>query len=205
MIYGEAETGKSTIALQCAMNCAVQGYKTLYIDCDGMFSAKRLSQIAAAKFGSIAELVILMKPSDFREQTFVLDQLAHYLTTSFGLVIVDTVTSLYSAEIAQSPEKAFELNRELNKQLASVAQSSKIHKVTVLMLSQVRTAFKEQHVSIEPVATRVLKFWADTIICMKPTEDRRIVKAVLEKSPAEAYPSTCYLKVEESGLHDCSK
>jgi len=205
LIYGEPETGKTTLALQCAINCARQGYKTLFVDCDGTFSAIRLAQIAGDQFKKIAELIILMKPNNFREQALVIDQLADYLTKSFGLLVIDTVTSLYRVQVAESPEKTFELNRELNRQLALLAQTAKIQKIAVLIISQVRTVFNETCVSIEPVATRVLKFWADTIIEMKPTENPRIIKAILEKNPRKEKAfqhMACLLKIEETGMHE---
>jgi len=80
LIYGEPETGKTTLAIQCAINCAGQGYKTLFVDCDSTFSTRRLSQIASERFKEVAELIILMKPNNFREQTLVIDQLTDYIT-----------------------------------------------------------------------------------------------------------------------------
>ncbi|MEM2766909.1 MAG: ATPase domain-containing protein, partial [Candidatus Bathyarchaeia archaeon] len=68
LIYGEAETAKTTLVMQCAVNCAELGYKTLFVDCDGTFSARRLSQIARENFKKVAELIILAKPKDFKEQ-----------------------------------------------------------------------------------------------------------------------------------------
>jgi RecA/RadA recombinase len=203
LVYGEAETGKSTFALQCAVNCAGLGYKTLYIDCDGMFSAKRLSQIASEKFEEAADLIILMKPTSFEEQATIVDRLASYVSGSFGLVAVDTITSLYRLEVSRYPSKAFKLNRELNTQLASLAQVARIQRIAVLAVSQVRTAFKEDHVSIEPVATRVLKFWTDTVINMKPTENPQTVKAIFEKAPFGTLPQTYNLRLEETGIHEC--
>jgi DNA repair protein RadB len=202
LVYGEEETGKTTFALQCAANCARQGFKTLFIDCDSTFYAKRLSQIASEGFEKIAEQIILTRPTDFREQTMIIDHLSDYVTKTFGLVVIDTITSLYRAKVSESPGKAFELNRELNRQLGSLAQFVKIQKIAILMNSQVRTAFKEETVSIEPVAERVLKFWADTIIWLKPTENPQIIKAILEKSPAKAQPAMCHLRIEESGLRE---
>jgi RecA/RadA recombinase len=204
LIYGEAETGKTVLAMQCAVNCAKQGYKTLFVDCDGTFSAKRLSQVASEKFEEIAEFIILMRPSDFREQTMLIDRLTDYVTKNFGLVVFDTITSLYRVRVAESPEKTFELNRELNRQLASLAQIAKTQKVVILMVSQVRTAFKEDHVSIEPVATRVLKFWADTIINMNPTETSGTIKMILEKTPAKAQPTICRLRIDGLGISEYS-
>jgi len=202
LIYGDAETGKTTLAMQCAVNCAKQRYKTLFLDCDGTFSARRLSQIASEDFKQIAELIILMKPNNFREQTIAIDQLTEYLTKSFELVVVDTITSLYRVKVAESPEKTFELNRELNRQMALLAQIAKTKKIAVLVTSQVRSVFNETYVSVEPVATRVLKFWADVIIAMKPTEDSRTIKTVLEKSPKKVQPLSFHLRINETGMHE---
>jgi DNA repair protein RadB len=202
LIYGEAETGKTTLTMQCAANCARQNHKILFIDCDGTFSARRMSQIAQDNFKEIVELMILMKPNDFREQTIVIDQLPEYLTKSFGLVVVDTITSLYRVRVAESPSRTIELNRELNRQMALLAQIAKTQKITIMVTSQVRSVFNEANVSIEPVATRVLKFWADLIIAMKPTESPQIIKTVLEKSLIHAQPATCNLKIEETGIHE---
>ena len=202
LIYGEPETGKTTLAIQCAINCAGQGYKTLFVDCDSTFSTRRLSQIASERFKEVAELIILMKPNNFREQTLVIDQLTDYITKNFGLVIIDTITTLYRVEIAEFPEKAFELNRELNRQMALLAQIAKTQKIAILMTSQVRSVFNDVHVSIEPVATRVTKFWADTIIIMKPTENPEIIQAILEKGSKRPQPLACHLKIEETGIHE---
>jgi len=204
LIYGEPETGKTTLAMQCTVNCAMQNHKTLFIDCDNTFSAKRLSQVASGKFDEIAELVILIKPNDFREQTALIDRLSEYIAKNFGLVVIDTITSLYRLKVAETSGKAFGLNRELNRQMAILAQTAKIQKIPVVVTSQVRSVFNDARVSVAPVATRVLKFWADTIIAMKPTENPQIIRAVLEKTPKRAKEVTCHLRIEETGIHDYS-
>jgi DNA repair protein RadB len=202
LFYGEAETGKTTLAMQLTVNCALQGYKTLFIDCDGTFSPRRLSQIASENFKDVAEQAILMKPNTFREQAVVIDKLPEYITKNFGLVVMDTLTSLYRAEIAEHPNRAFELNRELNRQMALLAQIAKTRKIAVIITSQVRSVFDEAYVSIEPVGTRVLKFWADLIIALRPTENPQVIRAVLEKSQKGTQPITFQLKIEERGIHD---
>lgn len=199
LIYGEAETGKTTLASQCVVNCAKQGSKILFIDCDGTFSAKRLSQIASERFDEIAESVILMRPENFQQQAMIINKLGDYITGNFGLVVIDTINSLYRAQIAES-SKTFSLNRELNKQLATLAQLARTKKIVILVLSQVRTAFREEHAGIEPVATRVLKFWGDTIINLMPTETPRLIKAILEKNSPQAQPIICYLSISASGI-----
>ena len=202
LIYGEPETGKTTLAMQCTVNCAMQGYKTLFVDCDNTFSAQRLAQVASGKFEEIADLIILIRPADFGEQTAVIDSLQEYTAKNFGLVVIDTFNSLYRAKVAESSGKAFGLNRELNRQLAVLAQTAKTQKTPIIITSQVRSVFNETYVSVAPVATRVLKFWADTIIAMKPAENPQTIKAVIEKKGEKAQEATCYLKIDETGIHD---
>ncbi|MEM3874473.1 MAG: AAA family ATPase [Candidatus Bathyarchaeia archaeon] len=200
LIYGEAETAKTTLAIQCAVGCAKQGCKTFFVDCDGTFSARRLSQIASGDTEKVAELIILARPKSFKEQALVIDQLANYITKGFGLVVIDTATFLYRMEVAENPEKTFELNRELNRQMALLAQTAKTQKVAVLVLSQVRSVFDEAYVDVEPVATRVLKFWANTIIAMKPTENPKVVRITIEKKGKMTESFSCCLKISEKGL-----
>jgi DNA repair and recombination protein RadB len=202
LIYGEPETGKTTLAMQCAVNCAMQNLKTLFVDCDNTFSPKRLAQVASGKFEEIADLIILIKPEDFREQTAVIDRISEYTAKNFGLVVIDTLNSLYRAKVAESSEKAFGLNRELNRQMAILAQTAKTQKIPMIITSQVHSVFNETYVTVAPVATRVLKFWADTIIAMKPTENPQTIKAVLEKTHEKAQEATCHLRIDETGIHD---
>jgi DNA repair protein RadB len=204
LVYGEPETGKTTFAMQCAFHCATQNQKVLYIDCDNTFYAKRLAQISGDKFDDVAERIILVKPKDFREQTAVVDQIQDYATSNVGLIIIDTFTSLYSAKVSETPlkSKGFGFNRELNRQLALLAQIVKIRKIPVLITSQVRSVLSDENASVRPVATRVLKFWADTIIALKPTDNPKTIKAVLEKTREVEQGKMCYVQIGEKGIQD---
>jgi DNA repair and recombination protein RadB len=202
LIYGEPETGKTTLAMQCAVNCAMQNLKTLFVDCDNTFSPKRLAQVASGKFEEIADRIILIRPNDFREQTAVVDRISEYTAKNFGLAVIDTLTSLYRVKVAETSGKAFGPNRELNRQMAILSQTAKTQKIPVIITSQVRSVFDDSYVSVAPVATRVLKFWADTIIAMKPTENPQTIKAVLEKTHEKAQEAPCHLRIDETGIHD---
>jgi RecA/RadA recombinase len=202
LIYGEPETGKSTLAMQCAVNCAAQELKVLYVDTENAFSAKRLSQLAGERFDMIAERIMLVKPKDFREQTALVDSIQDYIGKGFGLLVIDTFTALYAAKVAQTSGKAFGVNRELNRQLAILAQTTKVTKIPIVITSQVRTVPAEENPIVRPVATRVLKFWADTIIALKPTEYFKTLKAVAEKAHEKEVEETCYVQIGESGIHD---
>ena len=202
LIYGEPETGKTTLAMQCAVSCGLQNYKTLFVDCDNTFSTKRLSQLSGEKFDRIADQIILIKPKDFKEQTAVIDRIQEYTAKNFGLIIIDTFTSLYGAKVSETSGKAFSVNRELNRQLAILAQTAKIRKIPVIITSQVRAVFDEQTGTVAPVANRVLKFWTDTVIALKPTMYPQTIMAVLEQTRENPKESTCYVQIGETGISD---
>jgi DNA repair protein RadB len=202
LVYGEAETGKTTLAIQCAANCARVGYKTIYLDSESTFSAKRLTQIAAGNIIEIAPYVILARPVSFREQSAILGKLDSYLTEKVGLIVVDTITSLYSAELGEESKSTFKLNRELNKQMAYLAQIVKTRKIATLITSQVRSVFTPNEIDFEPVARRVMKFWSNVIISLKLTQQDSVVRAVLEKHPRRLQPKSCLLRIVEEGIRD---
>jgi len=202
LVYGEAETGKTCLAIQCAVNAARLGRKTIFIDSEGTFPSKRLSQIAHYDLKKVSPMITLVKPSTFREQSLVIDRLEEYLTSAVSLVIIDTITSLYRAEMSEEKETTFELNRELGRQLACLAQIAKTKRVAALITSQVRSTFIEGSGEIEPVATRVLRFWADSVLNLRPTSQRTALKAVLEKHSEHKCPVECYLSIEEAGVCD---
>jgi DNA repair protein RadB len=201
LVYGEAETGKTSLAIQCAVNTARIGYKAIFVDSDDTFSPVRLSQIAYKDIDEVAPSITLVKPTTFQEQASAIDRLDEYLMKNMGLVVVDTLTSLYRAELGE-PKRTFTLNRELGRQVACLAQIAKTRKVAVLVNSQVRNVFLEGVVKTEPVATRVLKFWADIVLNLKHTGQSRIMKAVLEKHPERKRPISCYFIIGETGIRD---
>ncbi len=201
LIYGEAETGKSSLAVQCAVNTARMGHKTIFIDSDGTFSPMRLSQIAGHDSEKVSPLITLVKPTTFEEQAVAIDSLESYMTKAVGLVVVDTVTSLYRVELGNA-KKTFKLNRELHRQIAGLAQVAKTLEIAALIISQVRSVFTNAHMNEEPVATRVLRFWSDIVLNIKPTSRSYVMKAFLEKHPKRKRPMSCYFSIESSGICD---
>ena len=202
LLYGEAETGKTTLAIQCAVNCARMDYKTIFIDCDGNFSPKRMVQIAQDDFSALAPQVILMKPENFEQQAAVVERLNEYIGERVGLVVVDTVTSLYRERLENDMKSNFTLNRELNRQMAILAQITRTRRISSLVASQVRSVVFEAEELIQPVATRVLRFWADVTVTLQPTSRPAVTRAVVEAQLAKRRSKPVLLEIGERGLRD---
>ena len=201
LVYGEAETGKTSLAVQCAVTCARRGIKSLFIDTDGTFSYERLSQIAEYDYEKISPLMIIMRPTTFHEQSQSLDHLEKIITNKFGLIVVDTVTSLYRAELDDT-KKTYAANRELNRQLAVLKQIAKTRNVAVLVISQVRSVPFGDSVKTKPVATRVLKYWSDVILDIRQSGQTRVIRVLREKHPTIKGTGYVHVKIERSGIAD---
>jgi DNA repair and recombination protein RadB len=201
LIYGEAETGKSSFAIQCAVNCARRGFKSLFIDADGTFSSERLSQIGEYDYEKISPFIIIMKPTTFQEQVKTFDNLEKIITKKFGLIVVDTITSLYRLEV-DDPKEAYASNRELNRQLAILTQIAKTCGIAALVISQVRSVPVGEGIDVRPVATRVLNYWSDVVLDLQQTSQTRVIKALREKHPKIKGNGFCYVKIERAGIND---
>jgi RecA/RadA recombinase len=202
LLYGEPGTGKTSLSIQCAVNCARMGYKAFFIDCDNGFLSRRMEQVAPEDCEDIASRIILMRPEDFEQQATVIDKLNDYISDETGLVIIDTVTSLYRERLGAGIKETFALNRELNRQMGRLAQTIKTRETAGLVVSQVRSVILGEQGAVQPVATRVLHFWSDTIVFLEPTSQGKLVKAIVEKHRERKRIRPILLEIEERGLCD---
>jgi len=205
LVYGEATTGKTTLAIQTSIECVRKNFKVVYVDADQSFSHQRLSQLAPSDATELGRRIIIFLPETFSDQSSVIEDLENYLTKATKLIIVDTVTSLYRASLG-SAERTFTLNRELSRQIAYLAEIALKHHVCVMLTSQVHSSVDEQGWRIEPVARRILFHWPKVKLLLKPTAKAYVKEAVLEhpRSSAEG-AARCYYTLTERGLEEVSR
>lgn len=201
LLYGEATTGKTTMAMQTSVECARRGLKVLYVDADHSFSHQRLSQIAYMDLKDLGPNIVIFLPETFREQTSLVESFESYMTRQVGLVVVDTVSSLYRVS-GNFPQRVFTLNRELNRQLAYLADLAAKHGVAVLITSQVHSLV-DMDGGVEPVARRILFYWPKLILNLKKTIKTNVKEAILERYfSKEGSSSHCYFLLTEKGIED---
>lgn len=202
LVYGEASTGKTTLAMQCAIECARRNLKTLYIDADRSFSHNRLAQLSGNSLKEIGENIVVFTPETFSEQVSLVERIGSFVTDSTGLLVVDTVTSLYRSALG-SQERVFAQNRELNRQMAYLAELASMKPVAMLLTSQVHAHPSRDEYQIEPVAKRILTYWSEVVLRLTSTANSAIKKAQLERYPSPNTSNTsCVFKITERGLEE---
>lgn len=200
LIYGETSTGKTTFAIQCAVNFAKKGLRTLFIDADNTFSPNRLSQIVTDNLTLIAPLILILKPQTFREQATIIQNLPNYNLNTISLIVIDTITNLYQMEFATT-EKIITLNMELNWQLAHLNELTKSFNIKLLLISHVHSLVQDNiEERTEPLAHRVLKHWSKTIINLENMTEPAIKKATVKKGEIKLKDNSCFYTISGKGI-----
>ena len=129
-IYGESGSGKSQLCFTLCANISKYAAKTLFIDTVGTFRPERIMEIAGSQLA-------LEKIAYVRAYTTI-DQInatKKILKVQPTLVIVDSLTSLFSTEYA-GPER----HRALMKHLHELALLATCSGCAIVVTNMVRTA-----------------------------------------------------------------
>jgi RecA/RadA recombinase len=200
LVYGEAATGKTTTVIQVATAAAKEGLKVIYIDSDHSFTQQRFNQIAGNRSRELSELINLFLPETFSEQRKIVESLENYVTPSLGIVIVDSVSSLYRAAFSEQAS-IFSLNRDLSGQLAYLSELAGKHSIACILTSQVHARLKPPVADIEPVARRTLFHFPRLILRLRNTPKPSVKEFVLERiDGVDSEKSSCLVVLRDAGL-----
>ena len=199
LFYGEAATGKTTVAIQAALAAAMKGLKVLFVDCDSSFTQQRFCQIGGNDARSLSERIILFFPETFEEQRLLVESLDNYMTPNLGLVVIDSMSTLYRAAFPKA-DSIFNLNRDLTRQLAYLADLTLSKSIACLITSQVHARLKPLGDKVEPVARRALLHFPRTIVRIRSSSDTRVKEFVLERLQGVNIERQCLLAITASGL-----
>ena len=200
LLYGEAATGKTTICIQASTSVATRGQKALFIDSDNSFTQQRFHQIAGDNSHSLSELIMLFFPDTFEEQRMLVESLNNYVTPRLGLVVIDSMSTLYRAAFPKTGS-VFNLNRDLTRQLAYLADLTRSKKIACVITSQVHARLKPMGNQIEPVARRAIFHFPSTIIRIRNTPNPTVREFALERlKGADTRDGRCFLTLTERGF-----
>ena len=180
LVYGEPATGKTTVCIQVAVSIATQGLKVIFIDSDNSFTQQRYDQIAGHTSRSLSELIMLFFPETFEKQRILVESLNNYITPQSGIVIIDSMSTLYRAAFSKA-ESVFDLNRDLTRQLAYLAELTRSKEIACLITSQVHARLNTIGNQVEPVARRAVTHFPSSIIRIRNTPNPKLREFALER------------------------
>lgn len=92
-IYGESGSGKSQLCFTLCANCASEGGAAIFVDTAGTFRPERVVEISGSR--SALEKIMFVRALNTLDQSNAIRKI---LDTGPQLVVVDTLTSLFSVE-----------------------------------------------------------------------------------------------------------
>lgn len=129
-IYGESGSGKSQLCFTLCANCVKDGGRAVFIDTAGTFRPERIVEISGSP--DALEKITFVRALNTLDQINAINRV---LDISPQLVVVDTLTSLFSAEYS-GPARHLAVMKHLH-QLALFAINSDC---AVVVTNMVRTA-----------------------------------------------------------------
>jgi DNA repair protein RadB len=199
LIYGDASSGKTTLCISVVSNhLEVNDWsKVYYIDSDGKLSHTRLTQVMNNR--KDLERLIVWTPENFQEQARIIESLQNLVLNGDIATIIDSISGKYRLE-AGAPDKTFIANKALNRQLGFLSEFAKSKSSAVIVTGQVHSVLDPDPSKIEPVAQRLLRYWADVIVKLESTSIPGIRQAVLEKPGVQ--PQACRFRLTDSGIEE---
>lgn len=197
--YGAAGSGKTNIALQCAVSCIRKGQKAMYLDAEGGFSIERFIQMNG-KAG--LENLILSEPKTFEEQDSMINNIERELKLEkdIGLIIVDSIVALYRLDLHR--ERIQEVNRILSRQFATLSKIARENKIPVIVTNQVYSDFDSGN--LELVGRDIPKYFSKCLVFLEKIGTGRR-KATLMKHRSRPEGISAEFEIQNGGLFDTSK
>ncbi len=199
-IYGPAGSGKTTLAILCAITITRLGKKVIYIDTEGGFSVERLMQICSSinlDHKRILEKIIFLKPTTFEEQKQNFEKLKDMITDKIGLVVVDTIAMLYRLEIGKTKD-VHDINRELGRQISFLSEITRKKNIPVLITNQVYADFEAKD-RINIVGGDIVKYGSKCLIELQitPSGNRRLI---IKKHRSISEEKEILFKIVDGGI-----
>mgnify|MGYP001412430791 CR=1 FL=1 len=174
VIYGGPGTGKTNFCSVVAVSQAKKGNKVIFVDTEGGFSTERIKQLAPENHEDVLKNILMLKPTNFKEQEKDFDKLEKHLKDQISLIIVDSITILYRLDFAEARQKSKaeiqRINSELIRQIKTLAVIARKRNIPVIVTTQVYKWEDSQNI----VGGDILKYWGKCLIELENDKGRRI-------------------------------
>ncbi|MGM5482831.1 MAG: DNA repair and recombination protein RadB [Nanobdellota archaeon] len=187
-IYGPGASGKTTAGMLVS-SIVAEEKKVFFIDTEGGFSVERFTQIGTREK---LKKILLLKPINFNEQQKNIETISKNINDKIGLVVVDTISSLYRVEKAHNVKQ---VNNMLNLQISWLLEIARKNNIPVLITAQVYSDFENKN-KIKIVGGNYIKNSSKALVELE-SEPR---KAIIRKHRSLPEEKEIYFNITGKGF-----
>jgi len=188
-IWGDFGVGKTTFALQTAINTSLQGKKAIFIYSKPNFPSDRIGDLLKENSIEILDNLVFIKSTNFTDLhkiifnlEFLVLEVKKEKNTSFDLIVIDSITDLYRLELnKEKKEKNVILNYQLNQILANLTYIFETYGIEILIINELtRKSYNDQTLEVQS-GGKVIDFWILYTIKIERTEILNVRKLIIRK------------------------
>jgi RecA/RadA recombinase len=199
LIYGEEKSGKTSLALQAAINNSLKNRKTIWIDCGMHLHPERIS-IALENKNIEKDLIIFLRPKTFEEQTRIVEEIPFLMNEKIKLIIFENYNELHRI-IFGDIKKDLSIFKDLSFQIAYLKSIAFKWGVPLIVTAQIHKVLIGEEAIEEPVAARISKYWADIIIKLQNLVRKNVKKMIIEKG-GKSEKKEILFRITEYGVEE---
>ncbi len=203
-IWGDFGVGKTTFALQTAINTVKNNENAIYIYTKPNLPYEKLISLSKGS-EEVLDRIIIIKPMNFNDLYNIIFNLEFLILKKLEnnedklkLIIIDSITNLYRLELNQeNKEKNYALNYKLHQILASLTYLNEIYNIEILIVNELsRKNYNEQFIEVQS-GGKAMEFWVNFNLKITKTKTLNQRKFIFNNIPENrSYEFTLNLREE---------
>ncbi|UCC20230.1 MAG: hypothetical protein JSV62_02795 [Promethearchaeota archaeon] len=167
-VFGDFGVGKTTFALQAAINSAKIGRKVIYVYTKPNFPSEKIL-LMSNDSKDILDNILFIQTTNFDELNrivfnfeFLVLKFLKQHQKNYNLIIIDSITNLYRLELnMEKKEKNYNLNYQLNQILANLTYLNENYGIGIILVNEIsRKDVNDQIIEVQS-GGKVMEFWVN--------------------------------------------
>ena len=187
-VWGDFGVGKTTFALQTAINAIKNKKKVIYIYTKPNLPSDKIVNLSKGS-EEILNRIIVLKPIDFEDLNNIVFNLEFLILKDsdnkgdqLKLIIIDSITELYRLELNKDKkEKNYNLNYQLNQILANLTYLNKTYDIELLIVNELSRITQDNQTIEVQSGGKVMEFWVNYNLKITKTKKLNQRKFILKK------------------------
>jgi RecA/RadA recombinase len=177
-IWGDFGVGKTTFALQTAINAGIHKERVIYVYTKPNLPYEKIFTLSKTS-KDILDSIIIIKPLNFKDLHKIIFNLEFLFLKkltpkedAIKLIVIDSITNLYRLELNQDKkEKNYNLNYQLNQILANLTYLNEIYDIQILVVNELsRRTQNDQLIEVQS-GGKVMEFWVNYNLKISKTKN----------------------------------